>query len=152
MLDLPDLAATHRLGRALAQFLARGEVIALQGPLGSGKSELARAIIRVRAGSEIDVPSPTFTLIQPYPFDDLPLWHIDLYRLGSADEAYELGLGDIAAEGALLIEWPERLADDPLLDQALWIVLSDNAGHRRARLHAPGPWQQRLAALAKRHA
>ena len=80
----------------------------LEGDLGAGKSELARAVIRSLAGAEIQVPSPTFTLVQSYELPTLEVSHSDLYRLADASEVGELGLDECWQRGALLVEWPER--------------------------------------------
>ncbi|HMP62262.1 MAG TPA: tRNA (adenosine(37)-N6)-threonylcarbamoyltransferase complex ATPase subunit type 1 TsaE, partial [Phenylobacterium sp.] len=106
---LPDEAATDALGRALAPRLGRGEALCLAGPLGAGKSTLARALIRALTTPDEDVPSPTFTLVQFYEGRGLPLAHFDLYRLTDPDEAYEIGLDEALEDGAALIEWPQRL-------------------------------------------
>ncbi|MEO5375594.1 MAG: tRNA (adenosine(37)-N6)-threonylcarbamoyltransferase complex ATPase subunit type 1 TsaE [Alphaproteobacteria bacterium] len=107
---LPDLAAVAALGRALGAVLRAGDVVALRGDLGVGKTELARAVVRAALGPDEEVPSPTFTLVQTY---DMPgavtLWHMDLYRLEKAGDALELGIEEAFAEGICLIEWPERL-------------------------------------------
>ena len=87
-------------------------MIALCGPLGAGKSELARALIRARAGAAIEVPSPSFTLVQDYPQGDLVLRHIDLYRLGDPAELQELGLEGPESDEVWLVEWPERAGDE----------------------------------------
>lgn len=105
---LPDEAATAMLGEDLAMALRPGDVFALQGDLGAGKSTLARALIRALAGdAALDVPSPTFTLVQSYE-TRIPIYHFDLYRLGSAAELDELGLDEALVEGAALVEWPQR--------------------------------------------
>lgn len=110
---LPDLAATARLAARLAGVVRAGDVIALRGALGAGKTAFARAFVgacAVRRGQpEDEVPSPTFTLVQTYPFDDLVVYHFDLYRIARPDEAWELGIEDAFADGVTLIEWPERL-------------------------------------------
>src|SRR5262249_30619797 len=108
---LADLAATGRLAAALAAHARVGDVIALSGGLGAGKTAFARAFIRARRGGDAvsEVPSPTFTLVQVYGLPDAPVWHFDLYRLKHPDEAYELGLEEALAEAITLIEWPERL-------------------------------------------
>lgn len=114
-LDLPDEAATLRLGEALAAMLRPGDVVTFAGPLGAGKTTLARHLLRGFAGDDtIEVPSPTFTLVQPYESSAFrfPVWHVDLYRIGSAAELDELGLDDALARGAaLLVEWPERASE-----------------------------------------
>ncbi|HMO70974.1 MAG TPA: tRNA (adenosine(37)-N6)-threonylcarbamoyltransferase complex ATPase subunit type 1 TsaE [Paracoccaceae bacterium] len=111
MLQLPDAAATDRLGVVLAGLLRRGDTVLLSGPIGAGKTHLARAVIRARAGAGIEVPSPSFTLVQTYeaPGDDPAVWHADLYRLTHPDEVAELGLWDAFASAICLVEWPDRL-------------------------------------------
>ena len=87
-LELPNLSATQRLGALLAVGLAAGDIISLSGPLGAGKSALARAIISSANQNETDIPSPTFTLVQTYELTDgTPLWHLDLYRIESPKDA-----------------------------------------------------------------
>lgn len=110
--DLPDAEATGRLGAAIAPLLEPGEAVLLYGPLGMGKSTLARALIRALTTPDEDVPSPTFTLVQFYESDP-PVAHFDLYRLSRPDEAFEIGLDEALETGCALIEWPERLGDDP---------------------------------------
>jgi tRNA threonylcarbamoyl adenosine modification protein YjeE len=109
-LALPDREATRGLGRRLAVLIRPGDVIALCGVLGSGKTELARGLIRARAGAAIEVPSPSYTLVQDYRLSDLSIRHIDLYRIQDPAELLELGLDAPAAGEAWLIEWPERAA------------------------------------------
>lgn len=108
ILDLADEHDTARLGRALSALLQAGDSLLLEGPIGAGKSHLARAFIRARLGAEEDVPSPTFTLVQTYPGRP-DIWHADLYRLTHPDEVLELGLDDAFASAICLIEWPDRL-------------------------------------------
>lgn len=156
-LPLPDLAATERLGRALAALLRRGDVVALFGDLGAGKTSLARALIRALPGpegsAEEEVPSPTFTLVQVYERAPAPVWHFDLYRIEDPEEIHELGLSEALAEGITLIEWPERLGD-LLPTAALCVTLGfvesgSEAGNdsREALLEGGGDWPQRLAEL-----
>jgi tRNA threonylcarbamoyl adenosine modification protein YjeE len=147
-LQLPDLAATHALGRRLARLLRSGDVLALSGPLGIGKTELARALIRARAGAAIEVPSPSFTLIQDYPFAGLLIRHIDLYRVADPAELVELGVEAPGPDEVWLIEWPERaraLLPDDRLDLCLAQGPAPDA--RIARLIAGPGWVDRLAAL-----
>jgi tRNA threonylcarbamoyladenosine biosynthesis protein TsaE len=106
--SLPDPAATDRLGAWLAGHLRAGDCVLLSGPIGAGKSHLARALIRARLGRFEDVPSPTFTLVQTYQAD-VEIWHADLYRLSHPDEVLELGLEEAFAHAICLIEWPDRL-------------------------------------------
>ena len=108
--ELSDLAATQRFGGLLAAQLKAGDVIALSGTLGAGKSALARAIIQAIDPTQDDVPSPTFTLVQHYALaDGTPLWHLDLYRIDDAQDAMALGLDDAFVDAVCLIEWPDRL-------------------------------------------
>ena len=149
---LSDETATARLGATIAAALRRGDFIALFGPLGAGKSTLARGLVRALAGDDEEVPSPTFTLIQLYDGPDFPLAHLDLYRLKRPDEAWELGLEDALADGAAVVEWPERLGDDLPADR-LEVALSAATGadaapdERLARLRGFGSWSTRVAEL-----
>ncbi|KFL32074.1 hypothetical protein JP75_03590 [Devosia riboflavina] len=105
---LADDAATLAFGQELADMLQPGDIVSLEGELGAGKSALARATIRALAGDpELEVPSPTFALVQPYETPRGPVLHADLYRLGDAAEADELGLLD-NANAFVLVEWAER--------------------------------------------
>jgi tRNA threonylcarbamoyladenosine biosynthesis protein TsaE len=108
-LRLPDAAATERLGAALADGLPRpagGWTLLLNGELGAGKSTLARAFLR-QLGHAGPVPSPTYTLVEPYELNDLAVYHVDLYRIGGEDELRYLGWNDFE-EGLKLIEWADR--------------------------------------------
>ncbi|MDP1873528.1 tRNA (adenosine(37)-N6)-threonylcarbamoyltransferase complex ATPase subunit type 1 TsaE [Phenylobacterium sp.] len=141
-LPLEDEAATSRLGAALASALGVGEAICLTGPLGAGKSTLARALIRARTRPDEDVPSPTFTLVQFYEGAGLALAHFDLYRLTSPDEAYEIGLDEALEDGAVIIEWPQRL-EGRLPPHRLDIDIVLDGAARRARLTPHGAWEGR---------
>jgi tRNA threonylcarbamoyl adenosine modification protein YjeE len=122
-------------------------VITLCGPLGSGKSELARALIRIRAGAAIEVPSPSFTLVQDYPLGALVLRHIDLYRLAGPAELPELGLDAPDSHEVWLVEWPERGGDDFPCDLQITLEQGPSADARRAHLEAGPRWRARLDAL-----
>lgn len=108
-LSLPTADRTEALGRRLAALARPGDVILLDGPIGAGKSCLARAFIRARLGHEEEVPSPTFTLVQIYEAAGVEIWHADLYRLTHPDEVWELGLDDAFTSAICLVEWPDRL-------------------------------------------
>ncbi len=104
---------TEGLAAKLAQIAKPGDLFALTGDLGAGKSTFARAFIRSLLNSpEAEVPSPTFTLVQAYEGPDYPVYHADLYRLHDPEEVYDLGLDDERAEAVMLIEWPDRLPEE----------------------------------------
>ena len=140
MLDviLPDLAATEALGARLAGLLRRGDVVLLEGPLGAGKTTLARALLRTLLGDPaLEVPSPTYTLVQTYDAPLGPVAHFDLWRLQGAADLAELGWDE--AEVAL-VEWPDRLGALRPAD-ALTVTLTPAGAGRRAVLSG---WGQRL--------
>jgi tRNA threonylcarbamoyl adenosine modification protein YjeE len=148
-LALRDLSATVLLAEALAKGAMPGDVLALSGPLGVGKTAFARAFIRALGGAE-EVPSPTFTLVQTYEIGGLSVFHFDLYRLERFTDAYELDLEDAFSEGVSLIEWPERLG--PLLPAERLDIEFSFSGPgmaRQARLVAHDErWVPRLRELA----
>ena len=140
-MTLEDEGATEALGTKLAGELRGGDVVALSGPLGVGKTALARAIIR-SLGHVGDVPSPSFAIVQPYEDLDPPVWHVDLYRLEDPGELDELGL-DSQGDAVLLVEWPERAGDD-LWPQALRLALNfGEGGARILTADVPPSWQDR---------
>ena len=151
-LELPNLSATQNLGSLLADGLTAGDVIALSGPLGAGKSALARSIIVSANPNETDVPSPTFSLVQTYELADrTPLWHLDLYRVESSEDAMQLGLDDAFVDAVCLIEWPDRLKKF-LPERTLSIHIysandDDPDGIRFADITAPPHWSGRLQAI-----
>lgn len=109
-LELEDDAATTRLGAAVARLLQTGDAVCLWGELGAGKSTLARGLVRALTRPDEEVPSPTFTLVQQYEAQPF-ISHFDLYRLTAPEEAYELGFDEAMDEGAIVVEWPQRLGD-----------------------------------------
>ncbi|MFN5998243.1 MAG: tRNA (adenosine(37)-N6)-threonylcarbamoyltransferase complex ATPase subunit type 1 TsaE [Paracoccaceae bacterium] len=130
-LDLPTETETEVLGRKLAGLARPGDVILLEGPIGAGKSSLARAFIRARLGPGEEVPSPTFTLVQVYDDHGTEIWHADLYRLTHPDEVWELGLDQAFTTAICLVEWPDRLGRH-LPPDALRIRLEAAGDGRRA--------------------
>lgn len=138
---LADESATAGFGSKLANCLQAGDVVTLSGPLGVGKTALARGVIRA-LGHDGEVPSPSFALVQPYEELDPPVWHVDLYRLEDPDELFELGL-ESASDSVLLIEWPER-ARDGAWPEALELTLDfAEMGSRRLTANVPPSWQGR---------
>ena len=148
VVDLPDEAATTVLAARISALAEIGDVIALKGDLGSGKTSFARSFIRARGGEE-EVPSPTFTLVQIYEVGQAAIWHFDLYRLKSPEEALELGIEDAFSEGISLIEWPERLGSLlPHRRLEIEFLFGDQPDSRQALIDAGQGWQQRLARIS----
>ena len=138
---LADEQATEALGAALAGLLRSGEVITLSGPLGVGKTALARGLLAA-LGHGGEVPSPSFAIVQPYDELEPPAWHVDLFRIDDVGELDELGL-DAAADGVLLVEWPEK-AGLSAWPQALGLSLEfAEGGARRLTVKVPPSWQSR---------
>jgi tRNA threonylcarbamoyladenosine biosynthesis protein TsaE len=147
VLDLPDETATADLAARISALAEPADVIALKGELGTGKTSFARAFIRAR-GERDEIPSPTFTLVQIYDPGSTPIWHFDLYRLRTPDEAWELGIEDAFASGISLVEWPERM--DTLLPKRrleITFIFGSEPGARRLLLDPSGDWRQRLAMM-----
>jgi tRNA threonylcarbamoyl adenosine modification protein YjeE len=150
---LADAAATERLAEDIAAILKPGDAVALVGDLGAGKTTLARALIRALADEpRLEVPSPTFTLVQSYDLPRFPVAHFDLYRVRGADEFDDLGFDDALRDGTALVEWPER-AEGRLPAETLAVRL-DMAGDGRAAVLSGSAeiWEERLTrSLAIRH-
>lgn len=143
---LPHTDATISFGAQLARVAKAGDVFALVGTLGAGKSTLARGFIRARTTPTEDVPSPTFTLVQSYTHITPEIWHVDAYRLSDPSEAIELGLEEALDHAICLIEWPNRLAEFLPQDRTIWIKLeadSESSG-RRVTIAAPPGWFQNV--------
>ena len=140
---LADAAATDAAGRALAPYLRAGDVIALSGDLGAGKTSFARGIL-AGLGLLEEAPSPSFALVIPYAPPDvrLPVWHVDLYRLDDPEEVEQLGLDDALIDSALIIEWPERMRAR-LWPKALRLHFEVIEGGRRLTVAAPPSWETR---------
>lgn len=148
-LHLPDLAAVDRLGAAIAREARMGDILALSGDLGAGKTTLARAILSHLGLSE-EAPSPTFTIVQTYdaPPLRLPVWHVDLYRLEEPEETVELGMDEAFDTALSLIEWPERMGPYMPADR-LWLSLAPatNGTGRTLTVDAPPAWEERAQRL-----
>lgn len=130
LIPLPDAAATEALGAKLAARLAVGDTLLLFGDLGAGKTTLARGLVGAWTGEGDETPSPTYTLVQTYDGPGGELWHFDLYRLESPDDAAELGLEEALASGVAVIEWPERLGAFAPPDRIELRLAMDGEGRR----------------------
>jgi tRNA threonylcarbamoyladenosine biosynthesis protein TsaE len=152
-INLADEAATLALGGKIGARVRRGDFVALHGALGAGKTTLARGIIQTFMGEDVDVPSPTFTLVQTYTRngevgsvadESLDLFHFDLYRLKTSDDVWELGWEDLGS-GVAIVEWPNH-SEDHLPQNRLEIHLSHQNHGRQAAFFArtSDPWKERL--------
>jgi tRNA threonylcarbamoyladenosine biosynthesis protein TsaE len=138
---LKDEADTAAAGAALAKVAKAGDVIALSGPLGVGKTAFARGFVGA-LGHQGDVPSPSFAIVQPYEDLDPPVWHVDLYRIEDALEMDELGL-DAATDAVLLVEWPERAGTGVWPDALVLSLGFAQGGARILTARVPPSWEGR---------
>lgn len=157
-LRLADVAATAALARKIAAVAGRGDIIALSGELGAGKTTFARHFIH-GLGIREEVPSPTFTLVQTYTapageagksgaHGDTGIWHFDLFRIETPEEVLELGMEDAFRDGISLIEWPEILGSLLPADHlGMRFEYGHARGSRTVRLRGHGSWRQRLEGL-----
>lgn len=146
MIRLADAAASEAFGARLAAVVRPGDVVTLSGPLGAGKTSIARGLLAA-LGLEGEAPSPSFAIVQPYdpPEVRLPVLHVDLYRLDDPAEIAELGLDEARRDSVLLIEWPERGGDwaDAL---ALTLAIEPD-GARRLTARVPTAWEARWRSI-----
>lgn len=133
---------TEALGHALGRLLRPGDAVALFGALGAGKTTFARGVAR-GLGFGGEVASPTFPIVQPYDALDVPLWHVDLYRIEGVEEIGELALDEARADAAILVEWPERM-EGALWPDALQLHFAiAGAGTRALTAKVPPAWEGR---------
>ena len=140
---LDDAEATHALGARLAALVAPGDIVTLTGPLGVGKTSIARGLLAA-LGLAGEAPSPSFAIVQPYapPEVRIPVLHVDLYRIEDPDEIEELGLDEALADSLLIVEWPERAPG--LWPNALALSLTiEPEGCRALTAEVPAPWKAR---------
>jgi tRNA threonylcarbamoyladenosine biosynthesis protein TsaE len=144
VIHLADAQATHSAGMSLAPHLRPGDVIALEGDLGAGKTSLARGIL-AGLGLTEEAPSPSYALVIPYdpPLVRLPVWHVDLYRIEAPQDVEALTLDDALFDGALLIEWPERLGHNPWPETLKLSLSHATSGGRSLTAKAPPSWEGR---------
>lgn len=145
MIALPDPAASANFGAWLADRVVPGDVITLAGPLGAGKTSIARGFLAA-LGLQGEAPSPSFAIVQPYDVPDvrIPVQHVDLYRIESVDELAELGLEDGADDVVLIVEWPER-AGPRYWPHALALTIEVDGDGRRLTAQVPEGWRTRWA-------
>jgi tRNA threonylcarbamoyladenosine biosynthesis protein TsaE len=142
---------TARVAEMLGRDLVPGDTLLLNGPVGAGKTHFARCLIQSLLSTPEDVPSPTFTLVQTYETVRGPLWHADLYRIGSVFEIEELGLAEAFDDAICLVEWPDRLGElEPAGALTLWFTAgaAENTRHLNATW-TDDRWAERLAVLEK---
>lgn len=143
-LRLPDLAASEAFGAQLAALVRPGDVVTLAGPLGAGKTSIARGLLAA-LGLAGEAPSPSFAIVQPYdpPEVRLPVLHVDLYRIEDAAEMEELGLDDARHDALLLVEWPERAGPGAWPDALALALAVEPDGARRLTASLPPAWERR---------
>ncbi|WP_326524524.1 tRNA (adenosine(37)-N6)-threonylcarbamoyltransferase complex ATPase subunit type 1 TsaE [Sphingomonas sp.] len=145
---LSDPAASHDLGARLAAVVRTGDVIALSGPLGAGKTSIARGLLAA-LGLAGEAPSPSFAIVQPYDVPEvrLPVLHVDLYRIVDPSEIDELGLDEARQDMALVVEWPERAGPRAWRDALrLTLAIADD-GTRMLTAAAPPGWEDRWSRI-----
>jgi tRNA threonylcarbamoyladenosine biosynthesis protein TsaE len=143
MVNLTDPAATEAIGARLATLVEPGDIITLTGPLGAGKTSIARGLLAA-LGLAGEAPSPSFAIVQPYapPEVRMPVLHVDLYRIEDPEEIEELGLDEALADSLLIVEWPERAPGR--WPDALAISLTiEPDGSRALTAEVPAPWKAR---------
>lgn len=139
------LTQTQKLAQSFAGLLKKGDIVALYGTLGVGKTAFSRFVIQSLCGSSEEVPSPTFTLLQTYPAEQFDIFHFDLYRLKKADEVFELGIEDAFYDGVSLIEWPEKMGSILPVNKMLKIdILIQDDMHIFNFTSQNLTWQERL--------
>lgn len=143
MILLEDAVASHHFGARLARVVAPGDVIALSGPLGAGKTSIARGLLGA-LGLVGEAPSPSFAIVQPYapPEVRFPVLHVDLYRIDDPAEIDELGLDEARADSLLIVEWPEH-GGAGLWRDALLLNIEPMGEGRRLTPRVPPPWETR---------
>ena len=142
-IPLRDAEATHAFGARLAALARPGDVIALTGPLGAGKTSIARGLLAA-LGLEGEAPSPSFAIVQPYapPEVRFPVLHVDLYRIDDPGEIEELGLDEALSDSLLIVEWPERAP--AMWPEALALSLTiEPDGTRALTAAVPAAWRAR---------
>lgn len=139
-----NVKKTQKFAREIAKTLKKSDLLLIKGDLGAGKSIFCREIIRFLAkNDDLEVPSPTFTLIQTYDGSDFPISHFDLYRLEDPEDLYEIGWEDALSDGLTLVEWPEKLGHlKPVNRSTFQIAIDPMEGDANARhitvTHTPG--------------
>jgi tRNA threonylcarbamoyladenosine biosynthesis protein TsaE len=142
MIRLEGPEATEAFGLRLARELRRGDVVALFGELGAGKTTLARGIL-AGLGHADEVASPTFPIVIPYESLALPVWHVDLYRIEDPAELDELALDEALVDGALIVEWPERMGEALWPDSLRLTLKRAGEGARALTAEVPAAWEAR---------
>lgn len=152
--NLPDEAATLQMGSLLARHLRAGDCVLLQGDLGAGKTTFVRGLLSTYAATQghagFDVPSPTFTLVQIYPFDPVTFYHYDLYRLPDEDneiDLVEIGFDESLTHGIALVEWPERLGHATPSEALFLDFTITESGDRTVAWRGTGQWAARAAQI-----
>ena len=151
-INLKSEKDTLKFGSNLAKIARCGDIFALSGDLGTGKTVVARGFIKQIIGNDTNVASPTFNLVNTYESNKGTIWHFDLYRLENSNEIEELGLDEAISEGICIIEWPEKATNEiPKNRLCIFLKEGEQTGVRSVQITSHGSWKDRIVKFNKKY-